>query len=663
MKIALAQMEVKPGRPKKNLENMLAMIEEAKRQHVDLIAFPEMCVGGYLIGDKFLQERYCRNLMEFNEAIRKASEGIAIAYGNIFVDDSVNERWEDSEIHPNKDGRSRKYNAVYVFQNGKEAERKAEAGILPAGVQPKTLLPNYRIFDDERYFLSLEDAAKDYGVPLDYLLQPFLIEVGGEKIPVGFEVCEDLWCADYRKEMEALNPTKILIDNGAELIVNISASPWTYGKNSARDRRIKFLKEESGEDFVPFLYVNCTGVQNNGKNLVTFDGGSTIYNKDGLPVIMSKAPYEQELIITEEKDFGKAPAERIEKERIAQKYDAIITGILHIKDTLGMESHPKFVIGLSGGIDSSVVAALLADAVGAGKILGVNMPTQYNSDLTKGAAAHVAKKLGIAYETIPIETLVEENRMMIDSIDPNGSGMLLNDFNMENVQAKIRGTAILSNLAAKYGALFTNNGNKLEVALGYATLYGDVGGAFAPIADLTKAEVFEMARYINMTHKDEIIPNILLPDILYCFREGAAPSGELKEKQIDPMKFGYHDAMLEAMTDYMKKSPEDVMQWYLDGELEKNLGISTGLIRRWKINDPEKFVEDLEWFASSVDRNVFKRVQGPPIIILSKSAFGYDIRESILPYETTIEFDRMKEKVLAMKEYAPAAQRELAEVA
>jgi NAD+ synthase (glutamine-hydrolysing) len=645
MKIALAQMEVLPGRPRKNLETMLEMIGHAKAENADLIAFPEMCLGGYLVGDKWLDDGYCNNLMDFNEELRKASDGIAIAYGNIFVDKGQN-----------KDGRSRKYNAAYVYQNGQLAERLDDAGLLPKGVEPKTLLPNYRFFDDERYFFSLEDIAKDYGRSLEELAKPFMIEVDGKKVPIGFEICEDLWCADYRRNGQPENITKTLIDNGAQMIVNISASPWTYGKNNARDRRIKFLKEQSGEGFVPFLYVNCTGVQNNGKNIITFDGGSTAYNNEGLPVKLSRQAYLEELIIVEEKDFEN-PVQRQERPKIEQKYQAIIAGIRHAKEMIGAANQPNYVIGLSGGVDSSVVAALLVQAVGREKVLGINMPTKYNSGKTRGAAAHVAEELGIAYHEIPIEDLVTLNQKAIDAIDADGSGRALSEFNMENVQAKIRGASILSNIAAKYNALFTNNGNKLEVALGYATLYGDVGGAFAPIGDLTKAEVFDLARHINQeVYGREVIPEILLPDELYRFGEGKIkPGPELKAGQINPTRFGYHDALIEAMTDYNKKSPEDIMKWYLEGSLEEKLGIKPELVRRWGIDNPAEFVKDLEWFTGLMQRNVFKRIQSPPIIVTSKSAYGFDIRESIMPDEPTIRYSALKEKVLAMEKYVTEA--------
>ncbi len=657
MKVALAQMEVVPGRPRKNLETMLRMIEQAKREHVDLIAFPEMALAGYLVGDAWLNDAFCRNLMRCNDEILKASHGIAVAYGNVFVDDGQGKRvfGDEKTPHPNKDGRSRKYNAVYVMQDGKMVARSRETLILPPGVEPKTLLPNYRFFDDERYFFSTEDVAKDFDVPLEDLLQPYMIRVGDHHVPVGFSVCEDLWCADYRKSGKSLNPTKIVIDNGAKLMVNISASPWTYGKNAARDRRILYIKSDCKGKFVPFLYVNKVGVQNNGKNLITFDGGSTVYNTDGRPIMLSSEPFKEELLMVDHGSLEGLPLVRTEKSMIAQKYDAIVRGIQGVKDTMGRVTDPCYVIGLSGGVDSAVVAALLVQAVGRNKVLGINMPTKYNSEQTKSAAARVAKRLGIAYEVIPIEEIVSINESLLNACDADGSGKKLSSLNEENVQAKIRGTSVLSNIAAKYGALFTNNGNKLETALGYTTLYGDVGGAVAPIADLTKVEVFELARYLNEeVFGYEVIPSDLLPDHLFRFRDDQIqPSAELRDAQVDPMKFGYHDALLVAMTDYKKKSPEDVLKWYLDGTMEENLSIGTDLMERWGLVDPKTFVEDLEWFVRSVQNSVFKRVQSPPIIITSKSSFGYDIRESLVPWEPTLEFDELKACVLAHGAYVP----------
>ncbi|MEK6845355.1 MAG: NAD(+) synthase, partial [Nanoarchaeota archaeon] len=435
-------------------------------------------------------------------------------------------------------------------------------------------------------------------------------------------------------------------------------SPWTTGKNSTRDRRIKFLKKESGELFVPFLYVNCVGAQNNGKNIVTFDGGTTVYNADGEPVVLNGEHYEQDLVMVTEEKLLRPALVRTEKPKIAQKLEAIIKGIQHVKDMNGWAEQPKYVIGMSGGIDSAIVAAILTLAVGKDKVLGINMPTIYNSEKTKKAAEEVAEKLGIAYEVIPIGELVDVNCDLLNLSDLDGSGKKLSSLNEENVQAKIRGTSVLSNIAAKYGALFTNNGNKVEVFFGYATLYGDVNGAIAPLGDLTKAEIFELSRYLNkeVFHK-EVIPETLIPDELFRFREDQIqPSAELKEKQVDPMKFGYHCAMIEKAMDYKKTSPEQFMRWYIDGTLHTNLNISYELMQRWGVDNPQEFVADLENFAQALQRSTFKRVQSPPIIITSKTSFGYDLRESILPWEPSLEYERLKQKIGEMERYQPRGE-------
>ncbi len=649
MKIALAQMEVIAGRPDINITKILSCIENAKEKKVDLIVFPEMCIGGYFIGDDWNKNHIVFDLMSYNHQIVDASNGIAIAFGNVYGDskEEINNRINNSSTHPNQDGRIRKYNATYIIQNGKPAPRLQEHGLLPPGIQPKNLLPNYRFFDDKRYFFSLKDIAEDFNANIKDLLQPYLIDIKGIKVPIGFELCEDLWCEDYRYNGEVLNTTKMLTDNGAKLIINLSASPWTYGKNKARDRRIQFIKKCGGSSFVPFLYVNCVGAQNNGKNVITFDGGTTVYSPEGLPVLFSRAPYAEELIIVDDKIYNNPPIERIEKEKIAQKYDAIITGIKHIKNIIGSSQHPKCIIGLSGGVDSSLVAALVVQAVGRDKVTGINMPTQYNTQKTKDVANHVARALGIPFITIPITDQVELNEKIIGKHSTNKK---ISPLVAENIQAKIRGTTILSNLASQEGALFTNNGNKIEIATGYATLYGDVGGVIAPIGDLTKSEVFEMARYLNNEiFQKEVIPEILFPDKLFRFK--LPPTAELKEKQIDPFRWGYHDALIEAYADYNKKTMEDIAQWYLEGTLEQNLGISTELVQRWEIDNPSIFVEDLEDFSRRIQQNVFKRIQAPPIIVVSKSSYGYDIRESQFPFMLTQKYKELRKEILSLVKY------------
>ncbi len=554
MKIALAQMEVIPGKIDHNVHVMLDMITRARDEAVDLIAFPELCVSGYILSDQWVSESFCAALMEYNQVLMQASHDIAIVYGNIYLDQEINNRMTDDAYHPNKDGRTRKYNGVYVFQNGRPAHRVKESNVLPRGVQPKTLLPEYRIFDDERYYFSLQDVAKDASVSLSDIVQPFIIEIDGEKKLIGCEVCEDLWCNDYRLSGKPLNITNILIDNGAQIIVNISASPWNYGKNAARDNRIDFLKEQAGTRFVPFIYVNNVGVQNNGKNIVTFDGGTTVYNRDGKPVFMVEQSYKEELSIFDESIFNKPPLIRKEEPRVRRKYEAIIAGIKHMS-LFKAEGEPlQFVIGLSGGIDSAVVACLLTMACGKENVTALNMPSVHNVK-TRETARNIADKLGIDFHVIPIDKFIPPHEVFNDFDQKYNPTKGARDLSSENIQAKIRGTSILSNFAGRYNRFFTCNGNKLEIALGYTTLYGDVNGALAPIGDLTKTEVYEMAHFLNdEIFGEQVIPSSLLPDHLFTFdKRWIVPSPELKKDQVDPMRFGYHDALLEALTDFIRK--------------------------------------------------------------------------------------------------------------
>jgi NAD+ synthase (glutamine-hydrolysing) len=632
-----------------------------------------MCVGGYFLADKWQEESFCQGLMEYNESLREASsEGIAIAYGNIHVDLSINSRVRDDKPHPNKDGRTRKYNSVYVFQDGKPAPRLKETNILPEGVVPKTLLPNYRMFDDERYFFSTQDIAKDFGVSLESLLQPLVIQVEGEdggrqgrrkKIPVGFELCEDLWCEDYRRKRQALNTSKILVKNGAKLILNLSASPWTFGKNAARDRRIRFLKKESGDRFMPFLYVNCVGAQNNGKDIVLFDGGSTVYNSDGLPVVLGDCDYQEQLIVIRDSDIpAMVPLERVEAGEIERKFKGIVRGIRHLNDVLGQK--PCYVIGISGGIDSAVVASLLTIAVGKDKVTGVSMPTKYNGLQTRESAKHVARSLGIEYLVIPIDNLVQSNRQILqDNAGQNhamsktregtGQRAVLGSILEQNIQAKVR-MQILSNLAQQRNGLYICNSNKWEIATGYCTLDGDARGAFAPIGDLTKSEVIRLAQYLN----ENIFGKEVIPTRLISLEIPSGP--ELEEHQVSPLKVHYHCALLKAFTDFRARSAEDIMKWYVSGTLEENLGIAHETLRDYRLDIPSEFMGDLEWFSSQIQKSVFKRIQGPPIILLSKTAYGYDRRESMLPAnENSRMYDRLKAEVLSMREYKQARRRGL----
>lgn len=622
MKIALAQMRVIPGQPWKNFEKMKLWIEEAREKQCQIIAFPEMCVGGYVLSDRWTEDSWCNHLASFNKHLCNLSENIIIIYGNVFVDSTKK----------NKDGRTRKYNAGFAWYNGKPLSRQ---GDLPDGIVIKSLLPNYRIFDDERYFFSLQEYAHDTDTHIENLLQPFEAVIGGETIRFGVEICEDLWFNDYRYKGKALNISKYLIDNGASFIFNISSSPWTYGKNRARNNRIQESYRDAGR-FVPFYYVNCTGVQNNGKNIIVFDGDSTIYNEKAEVVMASAEPFVEELMIHSTgatlKPFLKEPLHPIKA-----KYQAILEGIRGMDEIMGSSTFP-YIVGVSGGIDSALTVCLLSKAIGSHRVVACNLPTKYNSEMTRKIAANLTGKLCISMHCIPIEDLVTVNNRLLDIFNPC-------ELNRENIQAKIRGTSILSNIAGILNGVMTCNGNKVEIALGYTTLYGDVNGAIAPLGDLLKTEIFEMASFLNREiFTEEVIPEALIPDQSYQFK--VAPSAELRENQIDPMKWGYHDALIRSFTDYQKTGAETILKWYLDGELCQRLSIPEQLLKRYGLDNPQVFVDDLEWVVGSIQRSVYKRIQSPPIIILSKSSYGYDIRESQLPVHFTDRYNQLKEILL-----------------
>jgi len=647
MKVALGQINVVAGNPESNVTRMLEIIASFSGTGA-LIAFPEMAVGGYLVNDLWYDEDYCDWLESFNAQLQAASKehGVTVIYGNIACDKSGAR---------NKDGRRRKYNAAYIFDHGHAPEG---SGYFAPGIQPKTLLPNYRFFDDERYFFSFADTAQELGVALESLYAPFTLKNG---LRVGLQLCEDLWCEDYRYKQRALNTARFLTAAGAQMLVNISASPWTRGKNAARDRRVQFIGSDC-QPPVPLFYVNRIGAENCGDNVITYDGGTTIYNEHGHPVLLANNQFREEVAMVEGEQIDDRfqlklteRQERTVEPLMAQKLRAILAGLRHVEQIMG-NPQQKFIIGLSGGIDSSVVTCLLEQAFGADRVTAVTMPSKHTSRETLANVRHLATALGTQLLTVPIENCVQAWTATVEQLELPEAPPAALQLARENDQARVRGSTVLSGLAARLGAVYTNNGNKLETALGYATLYGDVNGVIAPLADLAKTEVVALARYLNdEIYRREVIPNNLIPDDHWRFAaDGVQPSAELRDNQVDPMKFGYHDALLQAFTAFKRGTPEQMLRGFLDGTLHSKLGIPVSLMQRWGVDDARTFVDDLEWFTTLLRRSVFKRVQAPPIIITSPSAFGYDIRESMLTPKPSANYLKLREEVLARKQYVAA---------
>jgi NAD+ synthase (glutamine-hydrolysing) len=577
-----------------------------------------MAVPGYLLGDEWENSSYVKDCFAYNNDIRIATNGIVAIWGNVDIDTSKK----------NEDGRIRKYNAAFVAQNGEFVSK------TPIH---KTLMPKYREFDDERHFYSLRKEADEGRNRVESLLEPIELTIHGVTRKVGIILCEDMWSDDY-----SINPIEILLSKNAELLVNLSCSPWTWRKNNKRHSVVRSRIENHP---VYFIYANNIGIQNNGKNIFLFDGNSTIYNQDGT-LLKVATDYTEETIratLFEENTIS-IPNIVVSDERDREElYAGLIFGIKSFFDNL---PNKKVVLGLSGGIDSALSAVLLTHALGAKNVYAINLPTQYNSKTTKDIAQALAQNLGIHYTTISIQNSYENTIKELEAsefIRLDGSNtkteLKLSSLNRENIQARDRGSRVLAGVASILNAVYVNNGNKTETAFGYATLYGDVNGALAPIADLYKLEVYELARFINS--KNEIIPTAIFN--IPASAELSADQN-VDEGKGDPILYPYHDKLVRAFVEF-RLDPEDVLRYYEKGELSQIIKCDPRLIDSYF---PTKvaFINDLEHKWRLYKINYFKRIQAPPIIAVSKRAFGYDLRETQNGFYFTREYLKLKGAIL-----------------
>lgn len=638
IRIALAQMEVIPGQPSRNFETISAYIERARGVHADLVVFPEMCVGGYFLADRWNDNSFVDYLVSFNERIRALSRDIGVVFGNVC-------RKYLEPVHRGKDGRTVRYNAALFAQNGTWVARHASDN-APAGRYLKSLQPDYRMFDDERYFVSSVDDAGFYkgkSWERDWLA-PFEFEHAGHIVRVGLQVCEDLWSGDYAQDI-----TRYYAENGCELIVNISASPWTLNKDAGRDKRVlEHARDLSG--IPPLAYVNCVGMQNTGKNILSFDGGSALYGNEGQRTASARDDFEEDFVLVSLDLRNGATKTDIESAREKpyvnedeKTLDSLVSTIRRF-DAQTFPWRPKWIIGLSGGIDSSVTAALMHLAFGGSeRIVGYNLATKYNSDATKMNAYKLAASLGLRLVNGSIEDVVRATASVMALYGyPEAE---IDGLTQENVQARLRGH-MLSTFAAVESGVIMNNGNKVESALGYATLYGDAIGAISPLGDITKARLFRIAKIINQRLEREVVPENLIPNLTedgYLWE--TMPSAELRDNQKDPMKWFYHDWLIERLTNYPGYGIEAILREYLDGRLQAS---EVGKwIRFYGLDDPKAFIEDLEWVCGQMVKSVFKRIQMPPVVTVTRGSFGFDIRENQISVEKTPEYLKLRERILS----------------
>ncbi len=624
--IVVCQMEVIPGDPEANLRRILRGIDEAAEADASLVVFPEMALPGYLLGDEWENDAFLRDVAAMNDEIVAHTRGRTAA-----VWGSVRPVFGDhfpvlGRVPPlgsrGEDGRTRKYNAAFVAADGAVVGN----GVFP-GFTPKSLLPKYREFDDERHFHSLLKLAQELELRPADLLEPFELSIAGVARKVGVILCEDMWDDDY-----AFKPVETLVAKGAGIILDLSASPFGIGKQSKRDRILE-VRSRGCE----FYYANCTGAQDNGKNVFVFDGASPIY-VDGRKV--AQGPGFREAFVG--KATGTLP-ETLQPEtvEIAKVRDAVVVGL---RATLTRVGASKVVIGLSGGIDSAVVAALTVEAIGPQNVIGLTMPSRYNTATTRGLAAELAAGLGIRFLVAPIEEAVEATRRQIAGLTGSPVAGLVD----ENIQARDRGSRLLAAVASQIGAIercgvvFTNNGNKTELAQGYCTLYGDVNGAVAPIADLYKTQVYRLARHLNATGGGPLPEGIL----------AVKPSAELSELQNpergggDPFQFEYHDRLLSQWIE-LRRDPEDILADFAAGSLERSLGLPEGCsVVGGFFPDAAAFIDDLERCWRRFKGSFFKRVQAPPIVAVRKRAFGFDLREAQTGGRFTRRYHRLKASIL-----------------
>lgn len=630
IKILCGQLEITPGRPDLNYKRILDTIAKAKKQQADILLLPEMALPGYLIGDLWEQQTFLDDCEYYTQQIVKASDDLCIMFGSVAV--------EPGKL--NEDGRVRKYNAAFACQSG-----RLIGGYQGRSFIIKNSLPNYREFDDCRHFYSLQKLCAEENASVSEALQPLELTIRGEKVRIGLMLCEDGWTENYH-----LNVPQTLAQNGAQLLCNLSCSPYTLGKNRKRNRLFGAQAKEAG---IPLIYCNNVGIQNNGKNIFTYDGCTSAYNGDGT-LVSSAAMYADTLLACTFDTQISAIIPSCPPAQLPQEpesvYLALRYGTSKFLQQCGIK---RMTIGLSGGIDSAVTAAMYADILGPENVLLVNLPSAYNSSTTRNLAKQLATALGANYAVLPITQSFEltvkqlETTPITDTKTDKQFHLQLSGLVKENIQARDRGARLIAAAAAAFGGAFSCNSNKAELSVGYATFYGDICGALAMIGDLWKHQVYALGRYLN----EAVFQREVIPDAIFTIR----PSAELSAAQTvgtggDPLVYAYHDYLLRAFIEnWHKTTPADILRWYKKGTLAEELGCQKAAIDE-VCPTPSALINDLErWWKLFSGFAVAKRIQAPPILSLTKRAFGYDHREAQLAPYFSREYYQLKKELLQNK--------------
>lgn len=540
LRIAMAQYDFPVGDLAGNAEKILALIEQAKLQKADLILFPELALSGYPPEDLLLRPSFLHDCEQALQYIAERVHGICVVLPSPRAIGSV------------------VFNSASVIQDAR----------IQASYH-KQELPNYAVFDERRYFASDSDVCN--------------FVVNG--VSVGLIICEDLWFAE---------PIAQCVKAGAQLVLVPNASPFEHGKTAQRDA---LLKQRVLETKTAIAYLNAVG----GQDEVVFDGSSVLADADGFIHANAECFSEHLLLADFEATTGKFckiewPDERDESfESLA--YRAMVRGI---RDYCKKNVFKQVLLGLSGGVDSSLVLALAVDALGAENVLAVRLPSRYTSTLSNDLADVQALALGVKIETIAIEAPFQG---FLNALSAAFDGMPA-DVTEENLQSRCRG-ALLMAIANKKGGLLLTTGNKSEYAVGYATIYGDMCGGYAPIKDLYKTEVYRVCAWRNQQGDGEVIPQAVID---------RPPSAELRENQVDQDSLPPYeilDAIMQAYID-QEKAPTEIVEmlrqrWPNVADIDK---VIYRMLRLLKIS---------EW----------KRRQAAPGPKLSRRAFGRERRYPI----------------------------------
>ncbi len=554
IRVAGAQKSFPVGAIQKNKQTILDCFEAAEEKEADILIFPELALTGYPPEDLLLRESFVGKNFAVLEELAEFSSSTSGVVG--FVDRNL----DDNHIDKQKRGIA---NAAAIIQNGDVK-----------GIYHKCFLPNYSVFDEARYFAKGNNPGNVFWY---------------EDIGIGISICEDIWIED--------GPSSQQVENGASLIININASPYDQNKTDLRKELVVNQAKKLG---VPIIYLNMVG----GQDELVFDGGSFVVDGKG-EILYQAQQFEEEIFYIdldlEEKEQPKGPILEIRQKgseldplqsaQLLSKNESLYSALkLGLFDYVSKNNFEKVLVGLSGGIDSALTATVAVDALGSNNVVGVALPSKYNTEESLVDARLLAENLDIEFKVIEIEEIVNIFRNTLKESVNDELGQITD----ENIQSRVRGNILMA-LSNQTGAMVVSTGNKSEMAVGYSTLYGDLAGGFALLKDLYKTEVYNLANFRNSI--SSVIPQNTIDK---------EPSAELRPDQFDKDSLPEYELL------------DEILRMYIEEDSSSEKIISKGI--------DENIVYDV---LSKVDRNEYKRKQVAPGVKLTEKAFGKDRRMPI----------------------------------